>query len=129
GAHQCERLVAGDLEDVEVGEDVGDLQVGHAGLPLAEHRALAPDLQIDGGEVEPVVGADHRRQPLLAFLGGGVGYEDAGAGMPPAAHRTPQLVELGQPEAVGVFDHHDGGVGDVDAHFDDGGGDERVDLA
>ena len=38
-------------------------------------------------------------------------------------------MKLGQAEALGVFDDHDGGVGDVDADFDDGGGDEDGELA
>jgi len=37
-----------------------------------------------------------------------------------------KLVELGEAEALGVFDDHDGGVGDVDADFHDGGGDENL---
>jgi len=31
-----------------------------------------------------------------------------------------ELVELGEAEALGVFDDHHGGVGDVDADFHDG---------
>ena len=40
-----------------------------------------------------------------------------------------QLVQLGDPEPVGVDDDHDGGVGHVDPDLDDGGRDEDVDLA
>ncbi len=40
-----------------------------------------------------------------------------------------QLMQLRQSEALGVLDDHDRGVGNVDTHFDDGGGDEHVDLA
>src|SRR5689334_11923362 len=43
-----------------------------------------------------------------------------------AADASAELVKLGEAEAFGVFDDHDGGVGDVDADFDDGGGDENV---
>ena len=46
-----------------------------------------------------------------------------------AADASPELVELGEAEALGAFDHHDGGVGDIDADFDDGGGDQDVELA
>ncbi len=35
-------------------------------------------------------------------------------------------MELGEAEALGVLDDHDGGVGDVDADFDDGSGDEDL---
>src|SRR5216684_4319304 len=43
-----------------------------------------------------------------------------------AADAPAKLVELGESEALGVLDDHDGGVGDVDADFDDGGGDEDL---
>ena len=35
-------------------------------------------------------------------------------------------MELGEAEAFGVLDDHDGGVGDVDADFDHRGGDEDM---
>ncbi len=38
-------------------------------------------------------------------------------------------MELGEAEALGVLDDHEGGIGDVDSYFDDGGGDEDVELA
>jgi len=37
-----------------------------------------------------------------------------------AADAAAKLVELGEAEALGVFDDHHGGVGDVDADFHDG---------
>src|SRR5439155_16721657 len=37
-------------------------------------------------------------------------------------------MELGEAEALGVLDDHDGGVGDVDADFDDGGGNQDLDF-
>src|SRR5713101_353037 len=43
-----------------------------------------------------------------------------------AADASAKLVELGQAEALGVLDDHDGGVGNVDADFDDSGGDEDL---
>ena len=43
-----------------------------------------------------------------------------------AADASAKLVKLGEAEALGVLDDHDGGVGDVDADFDDGGGDENL---
>src|SRR6266852_2948554 len=43
-----------------------------------------------------------------------------------AADASAKLMELGEAEALGVLDDHDGGVGDIDADFDDGGGDEDL---
>ena len=37
-------------------------------------------------------------------------------------------MQLRKPEAFGMLDHHDAGVGDVDAHFDDRGGDQDLDF-
>src|SRR5882762_9986290 len=44
------------------------------------------------------------------------------------ADASAKLVELGEAEALGVLDDHDGGVGDVNADFNDGGGDEDLRL-
>src|SRR5882762_3744605 len=43
-----------------------------------------------------------------------------------AADAAPKLVELGEAKALSVLDDHHGGVGDVDADFHDGGGDEDL---
>ena len=43
-----------------------------------------------------------------------------------AADAPAKLVELGESEALGVFDDHHGGVGHVDADFDDGCRDEDL---
>src|SRR5216684_5428678 len=43
-----------------------------------------------------------------------------------AADAAAKLMELGEAEALGMLDEHDGGVGDVDADFDNGGGDENL---
>jgi hypothetical protein len=43
-----------------------------------------------------------------------------------AADASAELVELGEAEAFGVFDDHGGGVGNVDADFDDRSGNEDL---
>ena len=68
-----------------------------------------------------------RRASASGGYGGG-GDEDAETFGGAAAYAAAELVELREAEAVGVFDDHDGGVGDVDAYFDDGGGDEDVEF-
>ena len=60
---------------------------------------------------------------------GHLGDQQAQAGGRATADAAAQLVELGDAEPVGVHDHHGGGVGDVDADLDDGGGDQDVHLA
>ena len=59
----------------------------------------------------------------------GVGDQQAEAGQAAPADAAAELVELGDAEAVGVEQHHHRRVVDVDAHLDDGGRDQHVDLA
>ena len=40
-----------------------------------------------------------------------------------------QLMQLADAEPVGVHHQHDGGVRDVDAHLNDGGAHQHIDLA
>ena len=47
----------------------------------------------------------------------------------PAPHAAAELVELREPEPIGVLDHDRGRVRDVDADLDDRGGDENLGLA
>ncbi len=53
----------------------------------------------------------------------------AEAGEFAAADAAAELVELGEAEAFGGIDHHDAGVVDVDADFDDARGDEHLRFA
>ena len=45
------------------------------------------------------------------------------------AHAAAELVQLRQPETLGVLDQHQGGVGNIDAHFHDAGADQNVQVA
>ena len=45
-----------------------------------------------------------------------------------ASDASAELVELGEAEPIGGLDHHDGRVGHVYAHLNDGGGDEDVEV-
>ena len=57
------------------------------------------------------------------------GHENAVAFGGAAADAAAQLVQLRQTEALGMFDHHDRGIGHVNADFDDGSCYEHVDFA
>ena len=48
---------------------------------------------------------------------------------PPSSDSAAKLVKLGQSEAVGVFDNHDRGIGNIDADLDHGGRDQHLHLA
>src|SRR2546423_1440857 len=67
--------------------------------------------------------------PPPRLVAGRVGQEDAEALVHAAPDAAAQLVQLREPEAVGLLDHHEHGVRHVDADLDDGRGDEHVELA
>ena len=55
--------------------------------------------------------------------------EQAGGALAAAPDAPAELVQLRQPEALGVLDHHDRRVGHVDADLDHRRGDEDRDVA
>ena len=67
--------------------------------------------------------------PLPGLVGHGLVHQQDAVGPRGAAtHPTPELVELGQAEPLGVLDQHHRGVGHVDPDLDHGGRHEEVDL-
>ena len=116
---------------IEVKADGGDL----ARLFDAEDIAGAADFEIAHG--------DFHAAAVSAGLGKGVesfaddfgqrslsGDEEVGVGgAVPAADSSAQLVEIGEAESVGAVDEDGVGIGDVDAVFDDGRGDQNIGLA
>ena len=110
------------------------LATRNSGRPVwrgAKELARAAQLEIELGQFEAVLGGDHGVEARFGLLGEtfGAGHEDAVALGGAAADASAKLMDLGEAEALGVFDDHDGGVGDVDADLDDGGCDQDVDLA
>src|SRR5512147_836092 len=63
------RQLLGPLQEVAVRAEAGEAQVGQPGLARADELALAADLEIALGELEPVRRRDHRLQPLGRGLG------------------------------------------------------------
>ena len=98
-------------------------------LAVPEDIALAAQRQVEGGQLEAVVGALHGRQTCERLLALGSGDEEHLGRLLAAAHTSAQLVQLGESEAVGVLDDHDRGVGNIHAHLDDRRGHEHLDLA
>ena len=83
--------------------------------------------ELDLGELEAVAGRCQRAQALIVVRGSREEHAEAATGPTPDA--AAELVELAEPEAVGVLHDHDRGLGHVDAHLDDRGGDEDVEIA
>ena len=105
-----------------------------AGLLRAQQIARTPDFQVAHGNFE--AGAEFREvpdggEPLFCDLRqtlvgpeGKVGISVAGG----AAHPSPELMKLGQAEAVGIFNNEGVGVGNVQAGFDDGGANQHLNF-
>src|ERR687897_3758349 len=127
--HDGERHLTGLLHPFAIAAQRRQLQVAAALLPLPHDRALAPQVEVDLGQGEPVGAADQRTQPCLGLRRLGLADQVAPRPLAPPAHAAPELVELGDAEAVGIEDHHDGGVGDVDAHLDHRRGHQHVEPA
>ena len=98
-------------------------------LAVPQDVALAAQRQVEGGQLEAVVGALHGGEARKRGLGLRRGHEVHFGRLLAAAHAPAQLMELREAEAVGVLHDHDRGVGHVHAHLDDGGGHEHLRLA
>ena len=99
------------------------------GLTLAEHLAGAADRQVALGELEAVAAVAHRLEPRRALVRRRVGEQVAPRPVRAATDPAAELVQLEQPEAVGVLDDHHRRVRDVDADLDDRGRDQHVERA
>src|SRR5438445_9587657 len=100
---------AGALEEGPVPADLGEAEVGEAGLTAPEQLARAAQLQIDLRELEPVRRLDHGLQAPrggLRELLPGPRDEQAVRLLGPPPDAAAQLVQLREPEAVGLLDDH-----------------------
>ena len=121
----ADRLPARLLEDGPIAQQIGHAELGQARLARAEELAGAAQLEVDLGDPKAVAGGHHGVEAPPGVVPETRGDEKDAVRLPgAAAHATAQLMELGEAEAVGVLDEHDGGVGDVDADLDDGRGDQ-----
>ena len=145
----------GEGEDVGSEDKVGGagvllaLQLFHR---LAEKLAI--EVESDGGHVTGLFGAEegagaanlevaHRDAKAAAeggvltdgvealagvATGDGIAREEKeGVGLPVGtSHAASELIEVGEAEAIGAVDENGVGVGDVDAAFDDGSGEQDV---
>ena len=111
-------------------QQIGDVKLRHAGLTRAEHLARTAHLQVAPRDLEPIAGLAHRREPRPRHLRQRRLIQQHAVAFGLAAADAPaQLMQLRKPQSLGVFDDHERGVRHVHAHFDDGGGDQQVDVA
>ena len=93
---QGRRVGVGRLDDGAVPHDVHELEPAGSVLAVAEDVALAAQGQVEGGQLEAVIGGLHGRQAREGLLPGGGGDEEHLGRLGAAAYATPQLVELAQ---------------------------------
>ena len=116
------------VEGAGVVHQIGDLEGGQAVLAAPEEVAGAARFQIVLCHGEAVCRGAEEFEPLLDRLARVVADEEAPALRRTAAHPAAQLVQSAQAVALGVLDDHDRCVRHIHADFDDGGGDQRVQL-
>src|SRR5205814_707380 len=95
------------LEQLAVAEEMGEAKIGETRLARAEQGSAAAQLEVDLGELEAVARLAERlqsgvrglRQLLLR-----AGDEQAVRLLGPATDAAAELVQLREPEAVGLLD-------------------------
>ena len=119
------RFLVRDLDEADVGE-VFHGDVGEAGLARSEERARTAELEVLFGDIEAARVLGEGLEPPVLLASEFSREEEAVGLVFAAADASAELVELGEAEPVGVLDHHDARIRDVDADLDDRGGDEDV---
>ena len=123
-------LVLGQFEQGAVADEVGDPEIGQAGLTRAEEFAGAAHGEIKLRELEAILGADHGIQSFFSLFRHALSSdEDAVAFGRATADAAAQLMQLCEAEALSVFDDHYRCIGNVDADFNYGCRHEHVDFA
>src|SRR5205814_5537085 len=108
-----------------IAHGIGDFERRFPTLLLTKEISHSPQPQVGTGNLEAVISFDEDSQPPVCLFAD-VAEQNAIRRFRAAADPATQLMELRQPEALGVFDEHHRRIGDVYAHFDHGGGDEDI---
>ncbi len=115
---------AGEGHEREILPEVHDAEIEHAGLARAGGVSGAARFEVEAGHVEPVAHSGEGLEPSARLGPERIMEKDAMRRAGAATDASPELVELKEPEPVGGFHHHDCGGRHVNAHLDDGGGDQ-----
>src|SRR5690606_20685337 len=91
--------------------------------------ALPAQLEIAFGDDETVLGGfDRFETRSCGFAERVLVEQEAGGTLGATTNAAAQLVQLGEAEALGMLDDHDGGVGDIDPNLDDSCGHQELDF-
>ena len=122
-------IVARLFQQRHVALEIGEAQHRQAALAAAEKFTGAAQQQILACDFEAVGQFENHLEPCAGeFRQGRLVQQHAHRFAAAAPDAPAQLMQLRQPHALGVFDHHQRGVGHVDADFDDGGGHQQLDF-
>lgn len=119
-------FLSGDGDEARVFE-VTHCDIGKSGLAESEERSRSSEFQIFFREKESVAAFDQCLKTLT--LGIFSRKKETIRGFRSATDTPPELMQLGKSESVGVLDNHHSCIGDVDTDFDDGCGDEYMDIS
>jgi hypothetical protein len=98
-------------------------------LLRAEDVTRTPDLEIFLRDPKAVAGFLHNLEPLPALQALGLADQHAVGRMLTPPDAAPQLMQLRQPETLGVLDQHDGGIGHIDPDLDHRRGQQDLDFS
>ena len=102
---------------------IGNMQLHISGLASSQHFTRAAQLKIFLGNLKAVIGFTHGFKACTAIARNGWAVEkNTVAALRPSTNATAQLVQLLEPQALGIFDNHQTGVGHIHTYFDHRGG-------
>ena len=111
-------------EKVGVLVEIGESELGQAALAHPEQVSRSSCFQVLFRYVKTVCVLLQDFQTFRFFL---TRVKKNAVGLVfSSSHPAPQLVQLGEAEALGILDKDHSGVGDVDPHLDDGSGDQDI---
>src|SRR5438132_14403140 len=101
---QPRRFLPGLFQDLGVADEIGHPQIGGAPLPGPKELARPADVQILLGDHEAIMTLDQRLKAAPRLLRQAVRpHQEAVRLMRPAADPSPELMQLGQAEAIGML--------------------------
>src|SRR6185369_14325697 len=115
---QVGRIAAGDFQQVGMCLEARDAKAWGSRLARAEQFAFAAQFQVFLSDAKSVFRFTHDRQArMTSFAQWPLVEQDAGRSLVTAPYASAKLVKLRQAEALGMLDHHDRRIGNIDADF------------
>src|ERR1700737_4167272 len=100
------RFVARQVQQRSMRGKISEAKTRQAGLLRAEHLAFAAQAEVFLGDAKPVLRLAHDRDPRLGRLAKRRPVEEQAGGFGTCApDASPQLMQLGKPEPLGMLDH------------------------